>query len=55
MSWYLAAFAKYAVFNGRACRAEDWWYMLIHIMVLVVLMWLMLSTFFAGMTFLKLL
>ncbi len=33
MNWYLAVLKKYAVFNGRACRAEYWYYVLFTILV----------------------
>jgi uncharacterized membrane protein YhaH (DUF805 family) len=40
MSWFLAVLKKYAVFSGRAQRAEYWYfflfYLLIHIALVVV-------------------
>ena len=30
MNWYLQAIKKYIVFEGRARRAEFWWFMLIN-------------------------
>jgi len=33
MSWYIRALRKYAVFNGRARRAEYWMFVLINTMV----------------------
>ena len=37
MSWYLEALKKYAVFSGRARRAEYWYFVLFNIIVAVVL------------------
>lgn len=40
MNWFLAALKKYAVFSGRAQRAEYWYfflfYLLIHIALVVI-------------------
>jgi uncharacterized membrane protein YhaH (DUF805 family) len=37
VSWYLEALKKYAVFSGRARRAEYWYFVLFNIIVAVVL------------------
>lgn len=37
MQWYLEVLKKYAVFNGRARRAEYWWFTLFSIIASVVL------------------
>ncbi|MFH2062605.1 MAG: DUF805 domain-containing protein [bacterium] len=37
MSYYLAVLKKYAVFSGRANRAEFWWFALGNFIVFVVL------------------
>lgn len=37
MSYYLAVFKKYAVFKGRAQRAEYWYFFLFNIIVAIVL------------------
>ena len=37
MSYYLEALKKYAVFSGRARRAEYWYFVLFNIIVAVVL------------------
>lgn len=37
MNYYLQAFRKYAVFSGRAQRAEYWYFFLINIIAVVVL------------------
>ena len=37
MQWYLAAFAKYVTFEGRARRREYWTFHLVSILVVVVL------------------
>ena len=37
MSWYLEVLKKYAVFSGRARRAEYWYFVLFNIIVAVVL------------------
>lgn len=35
MSWFLAALKKYAVFEGRAQRAEYWYFVLFYVLILV--------------------
>jgi uncharacterized membrane protein YhaH (DUF805 family) len=37
VSWYLEVLKKYAVFSGRARRAEYWYFVLFNIIVAVVL------------------
>jgi uncharacterized membrane protein YhaH (DUF805 family) len=37
MQWYLAVLTKYAVFSGRAQRAEYWFFVLFNIIIYVVL------------------
>jgi uncharacterized membrane protein YhaH (DUF805 family) len=37
MSWYLDVLKKYAVFSGRACRAEFWWFFLINLLITIAL------------------
>ena len=37
MNWYLVAFKKYAVFSGRAHRAEYWMFFLLNFIFLLVL------------------
>lgn len=37
MRWYLEAFRKYAVFNGRAHRTAFWMFTLVHVIVTVAL------------------
>lgn len=37
MRWYLVAFKKYAVFAGRASRAEFWWFFLINLLITALL------------------
>jgi uncharacterized membrane protein YhaH (DUF805 family) len=37
MNYFTAAFKKYAVFNGRATRAEYWYFALINLAISVVL------------------
>ena len=37
MSWYLEVLKKYAVFHGRARRAEYWYFVLFNLIVLIVL------------------
>ena len=37
MSWYLEVLKKYAVFSGRARRAEYWYFVLFNIIVAIVL------------------
>ncbi len=37
MSWYIGALKQYAVFSGRAQRAEFWWFVLFNVIVSVVL------------------
>jgi len=38
MNYYLSAFKKYAVFSGRATRAEFWYFVLFHTIVYVGLL-----------------
>ena len=38
MNWYLGVLKKYAVFNGRAQRAEYWYFVLFSTIVSIVLM-----------------
>lgn len=33
MNWYLEVLKKYAVFSGRARRAEYWWFVLFNIII----------------------
>lgn len=40
MDYYLAVLQKYAVFSGRARRAEYWYFLLFHIIVITVLSFL---------------
>ena len=37
MNWYLAVLKKYAVFSGRAQRAEYWFFVLFNIIISIVL------------------
>ncbi len=37
MSWYLSVLKKYAVFSGRAQRAEYWFFILFNIIISLVL------------------
>lgn len=37
MNWYLEVLKKYAVFNGRARRAEYWWFILFNLLASVAL------------------
>ncbi|WP_298448895.1 DUF805 domain-containing protein [uncultured Marinobacter sp.] len=37
MNWYLQVLKKYAVFNGRARRAEYWWFVLFNIIISLAL------------------
>ena len=37
MSYYLTVLKKYAVFEGRARRAEYWWFVLFNVIISVVL------------------
>lgn len=37
MNWYLEVFRKYAVFTGRARRAEYWWFILFNMIVAFIL------------------
>lgn len=37
MNWYLAVLKKYAVFSGRAQRAEYWFFTLFNIIITIVL------------------
>lgn len=38
MNWFLVALKKYAVFNGRSCRSEFWFFTLFQILIIVGLM-----------------
>ncbi len=40
MHWYFEVLKKYAVFSGRACRAEYWMFFLINIVIYFVLLML---------------
>jgi len=42
MNWYLQALKKYAVFDGRACRSEYWWFGLLNIVFATVLLFVSL-------------
>ena len=35
MQWYIQVLKKYATFRGRASRREYWWFMLIHVIILM--------------------
>jgi len=37
MNYYIAVLKKYAVFSGRATRAEYWYFVLFNIIAMVVL------------------
>jgi uncharacterized membrane protein YhaH (DUF805 family) len=37
MNWYMEVVKKYAVFSGRARRAEYWWFFLINFVIGIVL------------------
>lgn len=37
MSWYLMALKKYAVFSGRAQRAEYWFFVLFNVIISILL------------------
>ncbi|WP_309043622.1 DUF805 domain-containing protein [Marinobacter sediminicola] len=37
MNWYLQVLKKYAIFNGRARRAEYWWFVLFNIIISLAL------------------
>ena len=37
MNWYIKAWKNYAVFNGRATRSEFWYFVLIHVVVILIL------------------
>ena len=37
MNWYIAVLKKYAVFSGRASRSEFWFFVLFHVIALIVL------------------
>lgn len=37
MSWYLSVLKKYAVFHGRARRAEYWYFALFNLLISIVL------------------
>ena len=38
MKWYLEVFKKYAVFQGRARRAEYWYFVLFNFIVTIILL-----------------
>jgi uncharacterized membrane protein YhaH (DUF805 family) len=38
MQWYLAVLKKYAVFDGRAHRAEYWFFVLFNVLISIALM-----------------
>ncbi len=40
MNWYLSVLKKYAVFSGRAQRAEFWYFALFNLLILVALSFL---------------
>jgi uncharacterized membrane protein YhaH (DUF805 family) len=48
MNWYMEVLKKYAVFNGRARRAEYWWFFLINLAIGLV--FYVLSLLVAGAT-----
>ncbi|WP_416900049.1 MAG: DUF805 domain-containing protein [Minwuia sp.] len=37
MNWYIAVLKNYAVFQGRARRAEFWWFFLINLIISLIL------------------
>lgn len=37
MNWYLEVLKKYAIFNGRACRSEYWYFFLFNILISILL------------------
>jgi uncharacterized membrane protein YhaH (DUF805 family) len=37
MNWYLAVLKKYAIFSGRAQRAEYWYFCLFNILIAIAL------------------
>ena len=37
MNWYLEVLKKYAVFNGRARRKEYWYFVLFHLIIIIIL------------------
>jgi len=37
MPWFIAALKKYAVFRGRACRSEYWYFVLFYVLISIVL------------------
>lgn len=37
MNYYLSALKKYAVFSGRSQRAEYWYFVLFHFIIIIVL------------------
>lgn len=37
MNWYIKVLKNYAVFSGRAQRAEYWWFVLFNIIISIVL------------------
>lgn len=53
MNWYLEAFKKYAVFQGRAGRKDYWFFVLFNIVVSMVLGYIdrLTGTFVAGTGF----
>lgn len=40
MNWFLAVLKKYAVFSGRAQRAEYWYFVLFYLIIIMVLAFL---------------
>lgn len=44
MDWYVLAFKQAIDFSGRAGRPAFWWFMLIHLLVSAVFMYLEVST-----------
>ena len=40
MKWYLDVLKQYAVFDGRARRKEYWMFLLVHVVVVFVLVWI---------------
>ena len=39
MDWYLSVLKKYAVFTGRAQRAEYWYFILFNVLAMIALVW----------------
>lgn len=37
LNWYIGVLKKYAVFTGRARRSELWYFILVHVIILLVL------------------